>query len=200
MSVDGIPLYAQKISAMIGISQGDPHRNRRNECVYMRHTIWKLWNGITSLLVLTVVILAIALAGVRVLGLQPLAVLSGSMEPEYPVGSLIYVKKVDTNTLRSGDVITFRLDGTTLATHRIVAVTEEGFRTKGDANAAEDGGMVPPSDVMGAPVLTIPGLGYLANFLQNPPGNYLAVFAGAVILFALFLPELMREEKTARQP
>ena len=55
----------------------------------------KIWNGITTVIVILVVILAILLAGVRLFGLQVFTVLSGSMEPTYHVGSLIYVKKTD---------------------------------------------------------------------------------------------------------
>ena len=54
-----------------------------------------LWNAVTTVLVSLVVILAILLVGVRVVGLTPYVVLSGSMEPTYHTGSLIYVKKVD---------------------------------------------------------------------------------------------------------
>ena len=55
----------------------------------------KIWDWISGILVAVVVLLAIALVGVRVVGLQPYVVLSGSMEPAYHVGSLIYVKSVD---------------------------------------------------------------------------------------------------------
>ena len=48
--------------------------------------ISKLWNAATTLLVTAVVVLAVLLAGVRVLGLQVYTVLSGSMEPAYPTG------------------------------------------------------------------------------------------------------------------
>ena len=65
--------------------------------------ISKLWNAATTLLVTTVVVLAVLLAGVRVLGLQVFTVLSGSMEPAYPTGSLIYVKDADCRTLETGD-------------------------------------------------------------------------------------------------
>ena len=55
----------------------------------------KLWNALTTLIVIAIVILAILLAGVRLVGLTPYVVLSGSMEPNYHTGSLIYDKKVD---------------------------------------------------------------------------------------------------------
>ena len=139
----------------------------------MKTTIKKIGNVVTTVLVVAVVLLAIALAGVRLFGLQVYTVLSGSMEPAYHVGALLYDKKVDPAQLRPGDVITFMLDEETIVTHRIVEVVPDEedpsvirFRTKGDANAAEDGSLVHYKNVLGTPVFTIPKLGYFANFVQ----------------------------------
>lgn len=171
----------------------------------------RIWDIFTTLLVIAAVVLAIALVGVRLVGLQPFTVLSGSMEPTYHTGSLIYVKKVDYRTLEVGDAITFMLDENTVATHRIVGIVPDEedpevvrYRTKGDANEAEDGGLVHYKNVIGKPVFTIPKLGYIASYVQNPPGTYVAVSAGAFIVLLMFLPELLRsifsdggEEKSA---
>ena len=158
----------------------------------------KIWDVLTTLLVIAVVVLAILLAGVRIIGLRPLSVLSGSMEPTYHTGSLIYVKAVDYKTLKPGDVITFMLDEDTLATHRIVEVVPDAedpevlrFRTKGDANDAVDGGLVHYKNVVGTPVFTIPYLGYVANYIQNPPGMYVAISGGAILILLMFLPEII---------
>ena len=43
----------------------------------------KIWNVVYSVIVAVVVLLAVAFVGVRVVGLQPFTVLSGSMEPTY---------------------------------------------------------------------------------------------------------------------
>lgn len=61
----------------------------------MNNSLKKIWNVISSILVALVVLLALLLVGARVVGLQVFTVLSGSMEPTYHTGSLIYVKKVD---------------------------------------------------------------------------------------------------------
>ena len=74
----------------------------------MKKTIKRIWNLIGTLLVLAVVVLAIALAGVKLVGLEPFIVQSGSMEPDYPTGSIIYIKEVDVTTLKEWDVITFQ--------------------------------------------------------------------------------------------
>lgn len=168
----------------------------------MKTTIKKIGNVVTTVLVVAVVLLAIALAGVRLFGLQVYTVLSGSMEPAYHVGALLYDKKVDPAQLRPGDVITFMLDEETIVTHRIVEVVPDEedpsvirFRTKGDANAAEDGSLVHYKNVLGAPVFTIPKLGYFANFVQQPPGLYVAIAFGAVLVLLAFLPDLLGDDK-----
>ena len=168
----------------------------------MKTMIKKIGNVVTTVLVVAVVLLAIALAGVRLFGLQVYTVLSGSMEPAYPVGALLYDKKVDPAQLRPGDVITFMLDEETIVTHRIVEVVPDEedpsvirFRTKGDANAAEDGSLVHYKNVLGTPVFTIPKLGYFANFVQQPPGLYVAIAFGAVLVLLAFLPDLLGDDK-----
>ena len=83
----------------------------------------KLWSVITTLLVAVVVILAVLLVGVRVVGLTPYAVLSGSMEPTYHVGALIYVKDVAPADITVGMPITFVVnEDLLLATHRVVDI------------------------------------------------------------------------------
>lgn len=141
-----------------------------------KSSIRKTWNVISSILVALVVLLALLLVGARLFGLQVYTVLSGSMEPTYHTGSLIYVKKVDPYTIRDGQVITFMLDENTIATHRVVGVVPDEedstvvrFRTKGDANETEDGGLVHYKNVIGTPVFTIPYLGFVANYIQHPP-------------------------------
>ena len=167
----------------------------------MNQTVKKIWNAFTSILVAAVVILATLLAGSRLVGLRAFTVLSGSMEPAYPVGSLIYVKEVDYTALKAGDVITFMLDEQTVATHRIVEVVPDEddpsvirFRTKGDANEAADGSLVHYKNVIGSPVFTIPKLGYFASYIQSPPGIYIAISGGALLLLLIFLPNLFGGE------
>lgn len=167
----------------------------------MKSTVKKVWNIVTTVLVVIVVLLAVALVGVRVVGLQTYAVVSGSMEPDYPVGSLLYVKSVDYQQLKVGDVITFMIDEDTVATHRIVEilVDEEDptvlrFRTKGDNNDIEDGMPVHYKNIIGTPVFCIPKLGYFAHYIQSPPGMYLAIGGAAILLILVFLPDLFKED------
>ena len=168
----------------------------------MTTTMKRIWNWVSSVLVGIVVLLAVALVGVRIVGLQPYVVLSGSMEPTYHVGSLIYVKSVDYKQLQVGDPITYMISQDTVVTHRIVEVLvdEEDpdtlrYFTKGDANDVADGTSVHYKNILGKPVFSIPYLGYLSNYIQNPPGMYVAIAAGALLILLVFLPDVFSDEE-----
>ena len=172
----------------------------------MSKNVKKIWNGITTILVAVVVLLAVLLVGARLTGLKVFSVLSGSMEPTYRVGSIIYVKDVNPYELKSGDVITFMLNEDTVATHRIVEVVPDEndstvvrFKTKGDANAAEDGSLVHYKNIIGSPVFSIPKLGYIADYIQNPPGTYIAISVGAILLLLVFLPDLFGSDEEPKR-
>lgn len=163
--------------------------------------------GVFSTVIVAIVLLfAIVLVGFKIFGYQIYTVMSGSMEPVYHVGSLIYVKEVDTDTLEKGDVITFMADEDTVVTHRIDEIVHESddrgesvlkFRTKGDANDVVDGKLVHYKNVLGKPVFSIPLLGYLAFYIQRPPGIYIALVVGTLLIASVFLPGNKGKEKTA---
>ena len=165
--------------------------------------VYRIFVGIIALLALLMVLL---IAGVRLIGFTPYTVLSGSMEPTYHVGSVIYVKEATPEKLQINDPITFLLNGTTV-THRIIDIKsgDNGlqFYTKGDANNVADGGFVTPDRIIGVPVFHVPILGYVFNYIQHPPGLYLV--AGTVLLLVTlsFLQtgeDAPPEETTEKEP
>ena len=112
---------------------------------------------LTLFLLITLIML-----GTKLFGYQMLSVDSGSMEPNFPEDSLIFVKTVDPSELQADDVITFTVDEKgTLVTHRIVAVLkdERSFITRGDANNTNDPSTVPFGNVVGKAELCLPGIG-----------------------------------------
>ena len=156
----------------------------------------RIWSIVTAILTALVIILAILFVGVRLFGLKPYTVLSGSMEPAYHVGSLIYVKEVDPESLEVRDPVTFYLDGQTVATHRIIELLPNGYiRTQGDANDTPDD-PIHKSQVIGKPIFTVPYLGYLSAFLQTTVGKNVALIAIASLVLLMFIPELLfKKEK-----
>lgn len=171
-----------------------------------RKRSWQRRWGVCSTVIVAIVLLfAIVLVGFKIFGYELFTVMSGSMEPEYHVGSLIYVKSVNTDELKKGDVITFMADEETVVTHRIDEVIHENadgetitkFRTKGDANDVADAKLVHYKNVLGVPAFSIPLLGYLAFYIQRPPGLYIALIVGTLLVASVFLPGNKGKEKTA---
>lgn len=168
----------------------------------MKKSVKKTWNVISTVLVVIVVVIALLLVGARLFGLQVYAVLSGSMEPTYHVGSIIYVKSVDPSQIEVGDPITFVMnEELTVATHRVVRIDTENraFYTKGDANNDPDAAPVNFNNLLGKPVFAIPYLGYVSSFVQSPPGIYIAVGVGALLLALAFLPDMLGGGKKEKQ-
>lgn len=167
--------------------------------------IKKIWSGISTAVVALVVILALLLAGARLVGLQVYTVLSGSMEPNYHVGSVIYVREVEPSTLQVGDAVSFLISENTVATHRIIEVLPDEkdpdvirFRTKGDNNDIADTNPVHCNNVLGKVVGTIPLLGYLSDFVQHPPGTYITLCAMAILILAVFLPDIITNARALK--
>lgn len=163
----------------------------------------KIWDTVTTVLVVLVVIFAVFLMGSRLAGLQVFNVISGSMEPTYSVGDLLYVKTVDPDSVKVGDPITFVLnEDLVVATHRVVAIDSENryFTTKGDANKGADAPPVHFNNLIGVPVFAIPLLGYVSSFIQSPPGIYIAIAFGVILLTAVFLPDLFKKKATKEEP
>lgn len=158
----------------------------------------KVWDIVSAVLVTCVVIFAVLLVGARVVGLQVFNVVSGSMEPEYSVGDLIYVKTVDPDAVQVGDVITFVLNkDLVVATHRVVAVDAENryFTTQGDVNDTPDAAPVHFNNLIGTPVFSIPLLGYVSDYIQHPPGTYVAIGGIVLLAAAVFLPDLLKKKE-----
>ena len=165
----------------------------------MNQKLKKALKIVSNLLVIFVVVLAILLVGVRILGLKVFTVLSPSMEPTYKTGSVIYVKSIKPEDLKVDDIITFSISKTTTATHRIVEVLPKNngalyFQTKGDANKVKDASPVHEANIIGKPVFTIPYLGYLANFIQNPRGKYLSIAIILILLIVVFMLDTLTSD------
>ncbi len=102
---------------------------------------------------------------------------SGSMEPTYYEGDVVFIKKVDPFTLQVGDIIVFEPKGGGIPiVHRIEEIIqEEGvlyFVTKGDNNPFTDSYYmplkgVPESRVIGKPVLKVPKIGLISVYFRR---------------------------------
>lgn len=119
---------------------------------------------------------------------------SGSMEPAIKTGSVVITKTQ--KNYKVGDVITFSLDGKGREhiTHRIVEVSDS-FRTKGDANEEPDLWQVQQDQIIGKSILTIPYLGYFADFVKTPKGFVILVIIPTSIVIYEEMKSILRETK-----
>ena len=159
----------------------------------------RIWNIVTTvILILLLAVIAIIYIP-KFLGKEPMIVLSGSMEPTYHVGSLLYVDDVAESDLEVGDAITFYLDSDTLVTHRIVSIDEEAgtYTTKGDANEVDDGNALTYDQILGEPVFNIPKLGYLAAKLSSTSGKIIYITIIVVDVILMYMGDLIfaKEQK-----
>lgn len=154
-------------------------------------------------------LLVAAFWGPRLFGLQPYVVTSGSMEPQYPVGSLLYVRAVAPEQVEAGQAITFRMDGTdSVATHQVRQADRENrvFYTQGINNRDQDGQIIPDAapvpydNLIGTPVFCIPWLGNVNRMCTTAPGIYILLGLLVVVIgVSLLLEQGGTAPKTSEQ-
>ncbi|MFC2022193.1 signal peptidase I [Chloroflexota bacterium] len=151
--------------------------------------------GFTSVILLMAAAVLIYLA--PHLGWRVDAVLSGSMEPQLKVGSLVVTRPVGPETIVVGDIIIFRPTtvNENLVSHRVISIGHSSslyFRTKGDASAAPDPFTVPARKLVGRICLLVPYVGYAAEFLKTPFGFVLGLVVPALIIIVVYVRSIWR--------
>lgn len=152
---------------------------------------WRGWPtaALAAVVVSLLLPLATFLVATWLLGWQLQHVLSGSMSPTYPVGSLLVVGQIDASDVRAGMPIAFDdpLEPGHLVTHRVVGPVPDdasAFHTRGDANTAVDPAAVPARLVRGKVLWSVSGLGAILDWLKWPNGFVLLVVVPGAILGA----------------
>lgn len=154
------------------------------------------WLGITLNVVLVLVLLVnvYTIAAryitkkevIPVFGVATALVETGSMDGEEEDSvegfSLIFIVK--SSEYEVGDIITFDTGSSVPTTHRIIGLDGDRFITKGDSNNTEDSQSVAKEQIIGKVFFTIPGVGYVINFMKTPLGSFLLVLVCFLIVAA----------------
>ena len=164
----------------------------------MAKLVTRICNALSIIMVLVVIAVGAVMIVPKVMGNDIYAVMSGSMEPHYHVGSVVIVDKhVAPEDIQVGDPITFRKGDNAIATHRVIEINEEAreFKTKGDANEVEDLAPVAFDNVIGKAGMSVPMVGYIPLYMRTKKGMFL--IGAYVILFILLqiIPELLKPDK-----
>lgn len=144
-------------------------------------------------------------------GFQSFVVVSGSMTPSMPVGSIVYTQKG--SPINVGDVITFERNNIKV-THRVIDITDKNgksvsslvspipgapnpteifYKTKGDANNAADSDLVPASKVVGKAFVNMPAIGKVSSYLKTLPGFLILIVGPTLIFVSLELWNIKKE-------
>lgn len=124
-----------------------------------------------------------------------LTILTGSMRPSMPPGTLVVIRPVAAQDIRIGDVVTYQIDSgqPTVATHRVVGTSFDGrgqrtFTTRGDANGSDDPQPVRPVQIRGEEWYHVPYVGYVNSLLSGQQrGIGRLVIAGALLSYAAWM-------------
>ncbi len=157
-----------------------------------------------AVVVLCIVLLTRPGEAPSIAGYTLFRITTGSMEPTYPVDTLILVKKTDPSRIQTGDVISFyssdpALDGA-VNTHRVTGVQTDGtywsYKTKGDANNVEDTYGTGETELIGKVTGSSLFLGKLARLIVNP---LLFIPVILIPLAAMLVGNTIKTVKLAKQ-
>ena len=144
--------------------------------------VWRIAAGCLTGLVILIALLKIIPV---FFGYQSFVVLSGSMEPTLPIGSVVYIDSH--NKLPDvGDIAAYQVSESVRVTHRIVDVAEDGYIFQGDANSAPDFNTVSRQQIIGAYAFHIPILGYILSVFHG----WMAVVTLIVLIVINIIPDV----------
>ncbi len=149
----------------------------------------------TVLLIFVLGIAALAIIAPAIVGGTALTVLTQSMEPKFPPGTLIIIRPTPVDDIKVGDVITYQITSNEPAviSHRVISKSvdtrgDTTFITKGDNNDLADSPAVQKVQIKGVLWYSIPYLGYVNNFVGGGGRALLVpIVAGALFVYAGYL-------------
>lgn len=147
--------------------------------------------GVLALVLLLAVLVVLVPAVTRS---TPYTILTSSMEPGLPPGTLVIVKPIEPDEIRIGTVITYQLESgePAVVTHRVLEIQgpslpggDPSFITKGDANAEPDAEPVQAVQLRGAVWYSVPFIGWVNNIVNGDlRAVVIPIVAGLLFLYA----------------
>jgi signal peptidase len=163
-----------------------------------------------GLLLLVIAAGAVLIVIPKMMGAIPLTVLTQSMQPLLPPGTLIVDQPVKASQIHLGDVVTYQIASgkPDVITHRVVAISmsndgKETFTFKGDNNAYADAKAVIPAQIKGRVVYSVPYIGVVSLWMNGPARAFIVpIAAGVLFLFAgwMFVSGALEAARKRRRP
>ena len=152
---------------------------------------WRVLGWVVTLAAVAAIALAVVVP--RLGGATPYTVLTGSMRPGMPPGTLVVVRPIEPDQIATGMVVTYQLRSgdPTVVTHRVLSQGLNGrgepvFRTQGDANTVPDEYWVKPVQIVGERWYSVPYLGYVSNILTGQE-RQMGIYAVSALLIGYAL-------------
>jgi len=173
----------------------------RKIIVIFRKIIAIIANVLMVLLILVGIVVAVSVLPIRN-NFKILSVMSGSMQPKIPVGSIVVIKPAQEYVV--GNIVTFKNNSQRkkddYTTHRIVDVQDASdssklYITKGDANDSNDSERVEPRRIIGKYLFQIKWLGYLLVYIKTLPGLILIIIIPSAIIVYEEFKKMHRETR-----
>jgi signal peptidase len=147
-----------------------------------------------ALLVIIAAIAGLVIVVPAVVHGSALTVLTNSMAPKYPPGTLLVIHPTPIDDITVGEVLTYQIQSGSPAviSHRVItrSVSSNGdttFITKGDNNTLADPNPVTAAQVKGTLWYAIPYLGWVNNAVEGGARGYVVpVVAGLLFAYALY--------------
>jgi len=164
-----------------------------------------------GLLALLGLVAALVIVVPAVSGATPMTILTGSMQPTYPPGTLIIVQPLAPEEIAIGDPITYQIESgkPEVVTHRVIAIstTSNGltFTTQGDNNAVADAKPVLPVQIRGKVWYSVPYIGYVNTVVNGDSRSWIVpliavtLFAYAGWMFASGIWQAVRRRRRLRE-
>jgi signal peptidase len=142
----------------------------------------------TLLFVFVLFIAVIAIVIPKIASAVPLTVLTQSMEPSLPPGTIVVVKPIDPEKIKIGDVITYQIKPgePDVITHRVIGITHStvnglSFTLKGDNNSDADPAVI-PAQIQGIVWYSIPWIGTFTTAFSAGARDWILPVAGFVLI------------------
>jgi signal peptidase len=153
-----------------------------------KNPVAALCSTLGTVLLIILIVVCLPLTVPRAFGFHIYSVISGSMEPAIPTGSLVYIEEMDPAEVEADEVIAFYAakDSSSIITHRVVEnrVVMGEFITKGDANETQDMNPASYDEFIGKVALSIPVVGRVAQIFTSYAGK---IAAASLIVIAILL-------------
>lgn len=192
--------------------------NKCSECIEIEAPVKRRANVLISALLIFAVLLClwvtfqvIGKGYVNLFGYSLFRVVTGSMEPTIPVGSLLVCEHVDMEAVQVGDIICFRAQESAIfgqmMTHRVTAVfpVVDGsllFETRGDANLTADGFLVSQTNFVGKVIWHMGAnsvLSSILSFCSNKIGFLACIVIPILILGGLLMKDCVNNIRAELQ-